>query len=149
MPDVKKLHGGAPVASDILVNVDHVTIDGDGSEGHPLHVIGGGGTFPVLPTVKPAVGGTALLVVNKTNIIDLTNGGTQKLRLPPADASSNGTQLKFVFINGQDGSSIQIIGTGGDTIHAVLLTTNFSGGSGAYGTDAYTSDGASAWWEVF
>ena len=41
MSDTSVRSGGLPVPSEILVNVDGRTIAGDGSEGNPLHAIGG------------------------------------------------------------------------------------------------------------
>lgn len=148
MPDVKKLAGGAPVPAEILVNVDHETIEGDGSEQFPLRAIGGSSLFPVLAVQTPAIAATSLLESGFTNVFNLANGGAQKLRLPSAGVVPNGTQVKIVFENGQDGSSLQYVVAGGDSVHGILITQNFSGGSGAYGTDAFVSDGANTWWEV-
>jgi len=148
MPDIKKLAGGAPVPAEILVNVDHETIEGDGSENFPLRAVGGSSLFPVLPVATPGIGATVDLVASKTNAFNLTNGGAQKLRLPSALSVPNGTQFKIVFENGQDGSTLQYLATGDDTVNGVLLSQTFSGGSGAYGTDSFVSDGASTWWQV-
>lgn len=40
MPDVKIIAGGAPVPDKILINVDHETIEGDGSMEFPLRAVG-------------------------------------------------------------------------------------------------------------
>jgi len=144
------VRGGEIVPAPILVNTDGETIEGDGSLENPLRAVGGGGgLFPVQAVITLGHAATGQLAANETSPFDLTNGGAQKVQLPAASSVPNGTQAKFVYENGQDGSSLQIIGTGGDTVRGVLTTINFSGGSGAYGSDTYTSDGVSTWWESF
>lgn len=154
MTDVKKLSGGAPVDSTILVNVDHVTIDGDGSENHPLRAIGGvGGGLPVAATQKPVHAGTVPLAAGHTNVVDLTNGGIVALDFPKANSVANGTLLAFVGINPQTGAGngFQYSAASGDTLSLVGLTgeTTFSGELFVNQfTSLFVSDGVSTWWEL-
>lgn len=57
MPTVVTLRGGAPVPSKVLVNVDNVTVVGDGSRENPLQAPGGAGSPTVEHLSVDALGG--------------------------------------------------------------------------------------------
>jgi hypothetical protein len=146
--------GGEPVPSDVLVNVDGITIKGDGSLEHPLTAPGSGGLLPIVHGPKPIASGVVVPVAGKLNVFDLSNGGTFSVDFPPASSVPNGTSFCVLFVGVPGGVHLTWVPSGADTLDggdsgfaAVLASLSAGIASGA--NFSWYSDGVSSWWLVF
>lgn len=99
MAEIKKLRGGAPVNSLILVNVDNETIAGSGSLRHPLHTVGGGGAITTEHLSITGTSGT-LAVAKELSFVDYTGvipEGPLIVSMTLPDGTVDGQQKQVAF----------------------------------------------------